>query len=194
MSRILVTYSTNSGSTGEVAEAVAQELDNCGHSAEVMRIADVSDLSGYDAVVVGAPLIFGWHSVACKFLKHNQDQLKEKKTAYFACAARLTQVEDERLPQFPIVLDPNLATGPDKPGTLNLKERFTTVKYYLNPMLGAAPQVKPVSIAFFKGSLQMYRLKWWQALFVMIVVQAPPGDGRDWNFIKDWARSLGDVL
>jgi len=192
MSRVLVAYATNSGSTAEVAEAVAQELKGCGHSTEVRQITEVSDLIGYDAVVVGAPMIFGWHITARKFLKRYQDQLKSKKTAYFACAARLTTVEGERLPEISLELDPNLVSNPEKPGRLNLKERFTTLKYYLDPMLNAAPQVKPVSVAFFKGSLQMYRLKWWQAAFVMIVVQAPPGDGRDWDFIKAWARSLGE--
>jgi hypothetical protein len=29
---------------------------------------------------------------------------------------------------------------------------------------------------------------------VMIIVQAPPGDGRDWDFIKNWAKSLSDQL
>ena len=194
MSRILIAYSTNSGSTAEVAETIAQELINCGHSSEARQIAEVSDLSGYDAVVIGAPMIFGWHIAARKFLKRYQGQLKERKLAYFSCAARLTQVEGEQLPQVPIVMDPNLVSSPEKPGRLTLNERFTTLKYYLDPMLVAAPQAKPVSIAFFKGSIQMYRLKRWQAAFVMIVVQAPPGDGRDWDFIKNWARSLGDLL
>ncbi len=192
MSKILIAYSTNSGSTAEVAETIALELENGGHSAEVKRIADVSDLSGYDAVVVGAPMIFGWQSAARKFLKRNQSQLKEKKMAYFSCAARLTRVEEERLPQCPVVLDPNLVSSPEKPGRISLKERFTTLRYYLDPMLGAAPQICPISIAFFKGSIQMYRLKWWQAAFVMVIVQATPGDGRDWELIKSWARSLGD--
>jgi menaquinone-dependent protoporphyrinogen IX oxidase len=86
-------------------------------------------------------MIFGWHATARKFLKHYQGQLKEKKTAYFACAARLTFAEGEQLPQNSIVMDPNLVSKPVKTGRLNLKERFTTLKYYLDPMLGAAPQV-----------------------------------------------------
>ncbi|HOG80579.1 MAG TPA: hypothetical protein PK454_12570, partial [Anaerolineaceae bacterium] len=58
-------------------------------------------------------------------------------------------------------------------------------------MLGGAPAVQPLSVAFFGGRLEMYRLKWWQAAFVMIVVQAAPGDYRDWNSIKAWAQALG---
>lgn len=187
-------YSTNSGSTADVAQAVAEELNKYGHTAEVSLVANVNNLTGYDAVVIGAPMIFGWHGNARRFVKQFRAQLAEKKTAYFACAARLTRVENESIPQLSLILDPNLASTPEIPGRLTIKERFTTLGYYLKPMLQAAPQVKLVSVAFFKGSLQMYRLKWWQAAFVMIVVQAPAGDGRDWEFIRSWAKSLAENL
>lgn len=61
-------------------------------------------------------------------------------------------------------------------------------------MLGAAPGVKPLSVAFFKGKLEMFRLKWWQAAFVMIVVQGTAGDYRDWDAIRAWGEELGKVL
>jgi menaquinone-dependent protoporphyrinogen IX oxidase len=61
-------------------------------------------------------------------------------------------------------------------------------------MLQAAPEVKPVSIAFFNGKLEMFRLKWWQAAFVMIVVQGVPGDYRDWDFIGSWTKEISRQL
>ena len=149
MSRILVVYSTNSGSTADVAQTVAEELNKYGHSAEIKQVAEVRNLDGYDSVVVGAPMIFGWHNHARKFVKRFSKQLADKKTAYFACAARLTRVEGESLPQVSLTLDPNLVSLPQIPGRLTIKERFTTTGYYLKPMLKAAPQVKPVNVAFF---------------------------------------------
>jgi menaquinone-dependent protoporphyrinogen oxidase len=194
MSKILVTYSTNSGSTGEVAEAVATEINQAGHSAELRLIKDVTDLSGYDAVVVGAPMIFGWQNTARQFIKQHQTELSAKKTAYFACAMRLTRAKKELLPILSLTLDPNLVVDQEKSGGLNIKERFTTIGYYLNSMLPADPGTKPVSVAFFNGKLEMFRLKWWQAAFVMIVVQAVPGDYRDWDVIKSWGQSLSKIL
>ena len=194
MSKILVTYATNSGSTAEVAGAIAAELGQGGHTAEVRPIAEVKSLDEYDAVVVGAPMIFGWQNSACRFVRRNQAELAGKKTAYFACAMRITHVQDENLTSIPLTLDANLVSEPAKPGRLNLKEKFTTLGHYLNPMLQAAPQVKPFSVAFFNGKLEMFRLKWWQAVFVMIVVQAVPGDYRDWDAIKAWGKSLGQIL
>jgi menaquinone-dependent protoporphyrinogen oxidase len=194
MSKILVTYSTNSGSTGEVAEVIAAELTLAGHSAEIRPIKEVNTLSGYDSVVVGAPMIFGWQNTARQFVRQHQAELAAKKTAYFACAMRLTRAQGENLPQIPLTLDANLVADQAKPGSLGIKERFTTIGYYLNSMLPAAPGVKPVSVAFFNGKLEMFRLKWWQAAFVMIVVQAVPGDYRDWDTIKSWGKSLSSLL
>ncbi|MEN6410109.1 MAG: flavodoxin domain-containing protein [Anaerolineaceae bacterium] len=194
MSRILVAYSTNSGSTAEVAETVAVILRQGGHTADVKTTAAAADLNGYDAVVVGAPMIFGWQKTARQFVKRHQGDLAGKKVAYFACAMRLTRAAGEPLPETALTLDANLVSDPVKPGALNFKERFTTLDHYLQPMLKAAPGVKPVSVAFFNGRLEMYRLKWWQAAFVMMVVQAAPGDYRDWDAIRAWGEELGKVL
>ena len=190
MSKVLVTYSTNSGSTGEVAEAIAAEINQNGHTAEVKQMDEVDHLEMYDAVVVGAPMIFGWHNTARNFVKKHQSELAAKKVAYFACAMKLTRAPGEALPQVPLSLDPNLVSVPLKQGSLSIKERFTTLGYYLKPMVQAAPSVKPVDVAFFNGKVEMFRLKWWQAAFVMLVVQATPGDYRDWDFIKSWGQSL----
>jgi menaquinone-dependent protoporphyrinogen oxidase len=194
VSKVLIVYSTNSGSTGEVADAVAEELKQNGHTAEVKKIQDVTSVDGYDAVVVGAPMIFGWHQTARSFIHKFQSALAQKKVAYFACSMRLTEVPGESIPPLSLTLDPTLVAKPVKPGSLNLKERFTTVGYYLNPMVKNAPAIKPVSVALFNGKLEMFRLKWWQAAFVMVVVQATPGDYRDWDFIKSWSKSISSLL
>jgi menaquinone-dependent protoporphyrinogen oxidase len=194
MSKILVVYSTNSGSTTEVAEAVADELTKAGHAVDVRPMNDVNTVTGYDAVVVGAPMIFGWHDPARQFVKKHQTQLTNRKTAYFACTMRLTRAQRETLPQVALTLDENLVADQAKPGSLNIKERFTTIGYYLNSMLPSGSDVKPVSVAFFNGKLEMFRLKWWQAAFVMVVVQAAPGDYRDWDAIRAWSRSLSHLL
>lgn len=194
MSRILVVYSTNSGSTGEIAETIAAELTAGGHAVEVKKTSDVNEIDPFDAIVVGAPMILGWQNQARRFLKRHQVKLASKKVALFASAMRLTLVPQEALPMAPLVLDPNLVTAPQKPGALSLKERFTTCGHYLKPMLQSMPNTTPVSVAFFNGKLEMYRLKVWQAAFVMAVVRAVPGDYRDWDFIRAWGKSLSEIF
>lgn len=194
MSKVLITYSTNSGSTGEVAEEIGKILLQEGHTVAVKAERDVASLEEFDSVVIGAPMIFGWHAATRSFIRKNRAALSTKKVAFFSCAMRLTKVPGERLPDVNVALDPSLASEPVINGSLNLKERFTTLGYYLKPMLQAAPEVKPVSIAFFNGKLEMFRLKWWQAAFVMIVVQGVPGDYRDWDFIGSWTKEISRQL
>ena len=83
MSKVLIVYSTNSGSTGEVADAVAEELKQNGHTVEVKKIQDAANIDGYDAVVVGAPMIFGWHQTARSFIHKYQSALAQKKGSIF---------------------------------------------------------------------------------------------------------------
>lgn len=194
MSRVLVAYSTNSGSTEGVAQAIAEALTLVGHHAEARAIAGVNDLGGYDAVVLGAPMIFGWHAEARQFLRRHCTELAGKKVALFACAMRLTSVPGAALPDLPLVLDPNLVSEPQTSKKLNFKERFTALGHYLEPMLKAAAGAKPVGVAIFKGSLDMRKLKWWQAAFVMLVIQATPGDYRDMAFVREWSKELAQLL
>ena len=60
---VLVAYASNAGSTADVAKAVGEELARDGARVDVRSISELSgaDVSGYDAVVVGAPMILGWH-------------------------------------------------------------------------------------------------------------------------------------
>ncbi len=194
MSKVLVAYSTNSGSTTEVAEAVAAELTDAGHTVETLPMKDVTSVDGFDTVVLGAPMILGWHNPARQFVRKHRSALAARKTAYFACAMRLTRASRETLPPVALTLDENLVADEVKPGSLNIKERFTTIGYYLKSMLPAGADAKPVSVAFFNGKMEMFRLKWWQAAFVMIVVQATPGDYRDWDAIRAWGKSLSQLV
>lgn len=190
MSQILVAYTTNSGSTAEVAEAVAEVLRLQGHTAEVKESRQVGSMAAYDSVIVGAPMILGWHSAARKFLRKRRSELSGKRVALFACALSLTRTPAASSSPVPLLLDPGLVKDPARTGKISLHESFTTLEYYLKPMLAAARGVKPISVAFFNGKLETYRLKWWQAAFVMVVVRATPGDYRDFELVKSWAKSL----
>lgn len=190
MSRILIAYATNSGSTFDVARVVAEEWVLAGHVADVKRCSEIDRLDDYDQVIIGAPMIFGWHAEALKFARRHRNELAARKTAMFACAMRLT-LPDESNPSTPtLVFDPDLVERPVKSGSLSIKERFTSLDYYIKPMIKAGPGSHLQSVAFFKGKLEMFRLKWWQALFVMLIVQAPAGDYRNWDLIRSWAKSL----
>ena len=58
MKTILVAYASRTGTTGKMAEFIAEGVRFTGHSAEVKKIADIQDekgLTGYDGYVFGCP-------------------------------------------------------------------------------------------------------------------------------------------
>ncbi len=191
---ILVTYATGSGSTAEVAQAIAEELRKNGATAQVKKIDEVEDLSAYAGVVIGAPMILGWHRAAVQFLKKHRQALSRIPVAYFFTAMSLTRTLETQVKGVPVFVDPDLAKEPKKPGHLSFRESYANVARYLSPALGAAPSVKPVSVGFFAGKLDFSRLKLLQMLFVMLIVQAQPGDRRNWPAIRGWADNLAAQL
>jgi menaquinone-dependent protoporphyrinogen oxidase len=194
MKKILIAYATKSGSTAEIAQYIGKELRALGSAAEVLPIGEVKNLNAYDAVIVGAPMILGWHREAVNFLKANEPILKEKPVACFASALSLTKEADTSAFPMPVFQDPSLAKAPKNPPKLSFKENFSTLARYLAPMLTSAPQVKPVSVAFFAGKLDLSRLNLINRLFVTVIVGAKPGDMRNWDAMRSWAASLFPAL
>ncbi len=194
MKRILVAYSTNAGSTAEVAGAIGKGLEGPESAVEVRRIEEVRDLAGYAAVVLGGPMIVGWHRRAARFLRSRARELARVPVALFFTALRVTSDGSERGRGFPILLDPRLLAEPARPGRLSFKERQTTVGSYLRPIRAALAEARPVSAAFFAGKLDYGKLGFLHMLFVMLVIGATPGDSRDWERIGSWARDIRKEL
>lgn len=192
--KILVAYVTNAGSTTEVAQAIGDELTGDGARVDVRPLQDVVDLAAYEAVVVGGPMILGWHREAVKFVGQHQEALSQVPVAYFMTALRLTWCADDTVDGVPIYQDPSLAKPPKNGARLGIKDRYATVSNYLNPALSKASQVRPVSVGFFNGKLDSPRLNLFSRLFVKLIVGARDGDFRNWEAIRTWAADLRPAL
>lgn len=82
---ILLAYATKHGSTREVADAIADTLRRSGNECDVRPAATVTDLTGYDAVVLGGSLYMTrWHPDALRFLDGNRDALAVLPFAVYA--------------------------------------------------------------------------------------------------------------
>ena len=124
--KILGAYVNASGSTIEVAKAIADALSQDGANVDLQNIKDIKDLSSYNAIIVGAPMILGWHRDIVSFFVENQDRLKQVPVAYFTTQLHLTKLPEMDVNGIPIFLDPKLAKSPSNPDKMNMSEKQGT--------------------------------------------------------------------
>ena len=165
--KVLVAYASFCGTTGAVAEAIGQVLCQRGAAVDVRLLKNISDLSPYQAVVIGsATRSSSWRPEAIKFVEMNRVILGRIPVAYFlTCLALYKDTEASH----------------------------RVAKSYMDPVLKAVPDVKPVDMGFFAGVLDYSRLN----LMFRIVMKSkmkkrgvPEGDFRDWDAIRTWAQGL----
>ncbi len=188
--RILVAYATHAGSTADVGRAVGEEIAKCDMHVDVLPLDQVRAIDAYDGIVLGGPMIMGWHRGALGFLKKHRNAFRKIPLAVFVTAMSLTQTDETSVDGVPLCVDENLPKPPVTEGKLNLRERYARVSHYAQPILRATRPIQPVSIAFFGGRLDYGRLKWWAVLFAMVIIQARAGDRRNWRAIRAWGADM----
>lgn len=162
--KILVAYATRTGSTAEVAEAIARRLCEAGLSAEVRPVADVAGLDGYSGAVLGSAIRYSsWLPEMTDFLSANRDALAAMPVAFYSMHM--------------------LSLGDDSAA------RAERAKYTAQ----AREAVTPVDEAFFAGKIDPERLSLFDRLAVRLV-KSPVGDRRDWTRVGEWAAALAPKL
>ena len=192
--RVLLVYATRHGSTREVAEAVADELEAAFADVDVREAKSAPPPAGYDAVVVGGPMIMGWHKDAEKYVKRHRAQLDAVPFAIFVTAASLTEDGLDAVRGVPVAKDTWLVKKPKDADRLSRKERYALPSHYVGDILDACGPARPRTVAFFAGALDLTKMNLFEKLFVMLVIGANPGDGRHFEFIREWAAGLGEPL
>jgi menaquinone-dependent protoporphyrinogen oxidase len=168
--KILVTYSTMTGSTEGVSEAIGKTLTDLGESVDVIPMRDVKDLTFYKAVIAGSAIQAAkWLPEANDFIQTYKQDLKQKQFAAFLVCMTLAMPKGE-----------------------SYRDHVTS---WLEPI---RHQVTPISEGFFTGILDIKkvpsfadRIKF--RLSVMFGVWKE-GDHRDWDAIQNWTRNLKSIL
>ncbi len=96
--KILIAYGTAAGSTGEVAEAVAEEMGQLGAQVEVKPVEEVRDIGNYDAVIVGTAVrMFRILPKTKKFMKRNRKAIQKLPVAYFLVCLTMSDPTPENI-------------------------------------------------------------------------------------------------
>jgi len=96
--KILIAYGTAAGSTGEVAEAIAEEMGQLGAQVEVKPVEEARDIANYDAVIVGTAVrMFRILPKTKKFMKRNRKAIQKVPVAYFLVCLTMSDPTPENV-------------------------------------------------------------------------------------------------
>ena len=167
--KILVTYSSRTGSTAGVAQAIGQTLVESGAQVEVLPMQEITDLSPYRAVVAGSAIQGGkWLPEAMQFIQTHQATLTRMPCALFTVCMTLA-----------------MGNGKYRQEVTNWMEPVRIL-------------VHPVSEGLFAGALDISQLPFFsdRLKFRLSVAMGvwSEGDHRDWEAIRQWAAGLRPLL
>lgn len=157
---VLVTYATRAGSTLEIAQTVATELEERDFSVDICPIYQVVNLEGYSHVVMGsairmsAPL-----PEVTQFIEEHRSEFHGIPLAFFAVHLQ-NDGDDEA----------------------SRKARLA----YLDPI---RKLLHLQHETFFTGVYDPENVSYIERL-IGKTVQTPVGDFRDWATIKDWGKEI----
>jgi menaquinone-dependent protoporphyrinogen oxidase len=168
--RILITYASRSGSTAEIAAAIANTLQHENIPVDILPMKDMKELSCYSAVIIGSPIRKSqWLPEAQRFMQTHRVELSRKRVATFTVCITLAMS--------------------------NTEQYRRAVRAWIAPVRA---EVKPVSEGLFAGRLDFSKLSWsWDTILLRATVALgifPKGDRRDWNVVHAWAAGLPQLL
>ena len=155
--KILVAYATICGSTSEVAQAIGDTISRNGVFVDVKPIKEISDISRYDAAIIGSAIRMAQRLPEAKnFIKSHQKHLNKIPTAIFSMHIL------------------NLGDNPECQ-----KERLAYTK-------SIKEIITPKTETFFAGKIDQALLSFFERLLFKLI-KSPEGDFRNWENIHNWA-------
>jgi menaquinone-dependent protoporphyrinogen oxidase len=174
LGKILVTYSSWSGATHQIAEAIFKELGKNNLQVDIAASKNVKSISEYQSIILGSPVHAGKMTGDFnKFLKRFYRDLVSKKIAFFVDCFNM--IED------------------------NEKNKIETLGW-LNKTIGKYSNIQPVSIGLFAGAavteseefnkLNILIKKLIESMKKSMNSDKGKSDFREWDKIQSWTTEL----
>ena len=165
--KVLVAYGSLCGSTGEIAQAIAEEIAAKGYIVDVIPVDRVKTLDGYQSMIIGSAIRMGkLISSTQQFADKFSFELAQIPAAYFV--ACLTMKEDT-------------------------EENRATASSYLEPLR----QIKlPIGEGLFAGKVDRSKMEYGFQLAFSMDKEGSMADGdyRNWESIRAWGQEIGQKL
>ncbi len=164
--KLLVTYASKYGATKEIAQRVGDLLCQAGLQAEILPVERVSDVTPYQAVILGSAVYVGkWIKSACEFMKKHEVSLAQR----------------------PVWLFSSGPTGQGDAVSLLDGWRLPADQKVL------IDRIQPRGITVFHGNIDPARVNLIERTAVQ-ALKKPFGDFRDWDAITSWAESIAQTF
>ena len=169
-SSVLIAFATRSGTTAEVAEAIATAMKESGVPAEILAVSQVNSLTGREALILGAPLYIGrFPKEFRRFLRVHRDALSTMRPWLF-------------------VLGP----------TRNEPKDFEAARKQAEKQLAQYPRLHPADLHVFGGRWSTASLPFPFSLMKRLpgnpLSKIPADDIRDWAAIRAWATGIAKQI
>ncbi len=161
---ILVTYTTRTESTAEIAAAIGKELQVKGYLVDIADMKEITSIEKYDAIVLGAPVYMGHiEKKLLSFITRNREMFAKIPFAVFIV------------------------------GIAPVSPQAGAVDTVLDQLRKAASPLKPVALTMFAGRLERKTQSFLKRTMIDIM-KVPTGDFRNWDDISEWAQGLPVLL
>lgn len=169
-SSVLIAFATRSGSTAEVAEAIAAAMREAGTPAEILAVSQVNSLAGREALILGAPLYVGrFPKEFRQFLRPHREALSTMHPWFF-------------------VLGP----------TRNEPKDFEAARKQAERQLRHFPRMHPADLHVFGGRWSTASLPFPFSVVRRLpgkpLNKIPANDIRDWAAIRAWATGIAKQI
>ncbi len=174
MVKVLLVFSSWTGSTKQIAEYIGNTLDKSGFSTTIISANEKIDVEQYQMIVLGTSIHAGKTiSSFRKFLKRHHAVLAQKPVAFFVSCANMMH---------------------------DTEESQNETMDWLNKAISPYTTIEPVSIGLFGGAVVTTGELFDQQNFFVrriinlmeknMIAEYGKSDFRDWEKIESWASSL----